>query len=321
MKSFLPIVFIALIFSVTAHAGAVNGEARAAAAPTLLLDGSKLKLGSSNVLVLDAMAGHPIYSKAADTVTPIASVTKLMTAMVVLDAGQPLDETVTVGMADLDLLRGSHSRLRLGSELSRREMLRLALMSSENRAASSLARHYPGGLEAFVAAMNKKAANLGMVHSHFSDATGLSSENVSTANEVALMVKAAAAYPLIRDATTTSSHYVEVQPTGALLGFSNTNSLVRGGEWDIQISKTGFIREAGKCLVMLTTIASRPIVIVLLDSVGKLTRIGDANRVKYWLETGEALPVIKAVKGVIRPKHASKPAVAKVAVAGPLPRT
>src|SRR5207237_4419015 len=175
-----------------------------------------------------------------------------MVAMVVIDSGQPLDEIVTVGNADLDLLRGSHSRLRLGSELPRCEMLRLALMSSENRAASSLARHYPGGFEAFVAAMNKKAADLGMTHTHFSDATGLSSENVSTANEVALMARAAAVYPLIRDATTTSSH-VEVQPAGTLLGFNNTNSLVRSGQWDIQLSKTGFIREAGKCLVMLTT--------------------------------------------------------------------
>ena len=324
MKTLLALVSIALIFTAEAFAATAGANPRAAGAPTLLLDGSKLKLASSNVLVLDATAGHPIYSKAADTVTPIASVTKLMTAMVVLDAGQPLDEIITVAIADLDLLRGSHSRLRLGSELSRREMLRLALMASENRAASSLARHYPGGLEAFVAAMNKKAADLGMVHTHFSDATGLSSENVSTANEVALMVKAAAAYPLIRDGTTTSSHYVEVQPTGTLLGFNNTNSLVRGGEWNIQVSKTGFIREAGKCLVMLTTIASRPIVIVLLDSVGKLTRVGDANRVKYWLETGEAMPVlraVKAVKGVIKPKHVTKTAVPKVAGTDPLPQT
>jgi serine-type D-Ala-D-Ala endopeptidase (penicillin-binding protein 7) len=161
--------------------------------------------------------------------------------------------------------------------------------------------------------MNRKAADLGMAHTHFSDATGLSSENVSTANEVALMVKAAAAYPMIRDATTTSSHYVEVQPTGALLGFNNTNSLVRGGEWDIQVSKTGFIREAGKCLVMLATIASRPIVIVLLDSYGKLTRIGDANRVKHWLETGEAMPVAKAVKSAIKPKRLSSTATPKMA--------
>jgi D-alanyl-D-alanine endopeptidase (penicillin-binding protein 7) len=314
MKTLLSVVFIALIYPAIAFAGT---DTSAQGAPTVLLDVSKLKLASSNVLVLDATAGHSIYSKAADTVTPIASVTKLMTAMVVIDAAQPLDEVVPIEIADLDLLRGSHSRLRLGMELPRREMLRLALMASENRAASSLARHYPGGFEACIAAMNKKAQDLGMVHTHFSDATGLTSENVSTANEVALMVKAAAAYPMIRDATTTSSHYVEVQPTGALLGFNNTNSLVRGGDWDIQLSKTGFIREAGKCLVMLATIASRPIVIVLLDSYGRLTRIGDANRVKYWLETGEAMPVVKAIKGVMKPKHLSSAATPKVAAAVP----
>ena len=317
MKTLLSIVFIALLFPAIASAGT---DTSAQGAPTVLLDVSKLKLASSNVLVLDATAGHPIYSKAADAVTPIASVTKLMTAMVVIDAAQPLDEVVPIEIADLDLLRGSHSRLRLGMELPRREMLRLALMASENRAASSLARHYPGGFDACIAAMNKKAQELGMVHTHFSDATGLTSENVSTANEVALMVKAAAAYPMIRDATTTSSHYVEVQPTGALLGFNNTNSLVRGGDWDIQLSKTGFIREAGKCLVMMATIASRPIVIVLLDSYGRLTRIGDANRVKYWLETGEAMPVVKAIKGVMKPKHLSIAATPKVAAVVPLAR-
>jgi serine-type D-Ala-D-Ala endopeptidase (penicillin-binding protein 7) len=315
MKNLLTLVFVALI--APAYAGAAT-ESQTPAAQNVLLDVNKLKLASSSVLVLDAAGGHPIYSKAADTVTPIASVTKLMTAMVVLDAAQPLDETIPIEMADIDLLRGSHSRLRMGMELPRREMLRLALMASENRAASSLARHYPGGFDACVAAMNKKAQELGMAHSHFSDATGLTSENVSTANEVALMVKAAAAYPMIRDATTTSSHYVEVQPTGALLGFNNTNALVRGGDWDIQVSKTGFIREAGKCLVMLANIASRPIVIVLLDSYGRLTRIGDANRVKYWLETGEAMPVVKvvkAIKGVIKPKQHAKAATPKLAAA------
>jgi D-alanyl-D-alanine endopeptidase (penicillin-binding protein 7) len=317
MKITLLIVFIALIAPATMAAGVDT----AAQVPSIVaLDVSKLKLASSNVLVLDAAAGHPIYSKAADTVTPIASVTKLMTAMVVLDAAQPLDENVPVEIADLDLLRGSHSRLRLGIELPRREMLRLALMASENRAASTLARHYPGGFDACIAAMNRKARDLGMAHTHFSDATGLTSENVSTANEVALMVKAAAAYPMIRDATTTSSAYVEVQPSGALLGFNNTNALVRGGDWDIQVSKTGFIREAGKCLVMLATIASRPIVIVLLDSYGKLTRIGDANRVKHWLETGEAMPVVKAVRNAAKPKHMSNASPTGVAVATPAHR-
>ena len=290
MKLGLTLVFAGLItFANSAVAGPEVGPG-VAIASTLLLDGSKLKLASANALVLDAGAGHPIYSKAADAVTPIASVTKLMTAMVVLDAAQPMDETLAVDIADIDLLKGSHSRLRLGSELSRREMLRLALMASENRAASSLARHYPGGHGAFVEAMNRKAQSLGMSNTHFSDPTGLSSENVSTANDLAKMVNAAAGYQLIRDFTTTSSHYVEVQPAGNVLGFNNTNSLVRGGQWDILLSKTGFIREAGKCLVMLANIASRPVVIVLLDSYGKLTRVGDANRVKHWLETGETLP-------------------------------
>jgi serine-type D-Ala-D-Ala endopeptidase (penicillin-binding protein 7) len=275
-----------------------------AARPSVLLDGTKLKLASANVLVLDADAGRAIYSKAADTVTPIASVTKLMTAMVVLDAAQPMDESLAVDVGDIDVLKGSRSRLRLGTELSRREMLRLALMSSENRAASSLARNYPGGTAAFVEAMNRKAQSLGMSNTHFSDPTGLSSENVSTANDLAKMVGAASGYQLIKDFTTTSSHYVEMQPNGNVLGFNNTNSLVRGGQWDILLSKTGFIREAGKCLVMLANIASRPVVIVLLDSYGKLTRVGDANRVKHWLETGESLPV-EAVAKRGKARHAT----------------
>jgi D-alanyl-D-alanine endopeptidase (penicillin-binding protein 7) len=182
-------------------------------------------------------------------------------------------------------------------------MLRLALMASENRAASSLSRHYPGGIAAFVLAMNRKAQALGMTYTHFSDPTGLSSANVATANDLARMVQAAAEYPVIREFTTTPSHYVEVQPTGQLLGFNNTNALVKNGTWDIQVSKTGFIREAGKCLVMLATIASRPVVIVLLDSYGRLTRIGDANRVKHWLETGEALPATVAAKPVAKSKR------------------
>ena len=290
MNNRLSIVLLGLIGLTGPVWAGTDDDVSAPATPNLTRDVTKLKLASANVLVLDATAGQPIYSKGADIVTPIASVTKLMTAMVVLDAHQSLDETLGVGVGDLDLLKGSHSRLGLGSELPRREMLRLALMASENRAASSLARHYPGGTEAFVEAMNRKAQSLGMTRTHFGDPTGLSSENVSTASDLARMVKAASGYELIRDATTTASHYVEVQPTGRILGYNNTNSLVRAGQWDIQVSKTGFIREAGKCLVMLATIASRPVVIVLLDSYGRLTRIGDANRVKHWLETGQALP-------------------------------
>jgi D-alanyl-D-alanine endopeptidase (penicillin-binding protein 7) len=318
MSTRLTIVFIGLIGFGTA-ALAAGEPVPPPSAATVTLDASKLKLGSANALVLDANAGQPIYAKGADTVTPIASVTKLMTAMVVLDAEQPMDETISVDIADVDLLKGSHSRLRLGAALPRREMLRLALMASENRAASSLARHYPGGTEACVEAMNRKAQELGMSHTHFADPTGLTSDNVSTASDLALMVKAAAGYELIRDATTTASHYVEVQPQGTVLGFNNTNSLVRAGQWDIQVSKTGFIREAGKCLVMLANIASRSVVIVLLDSYGRLTRIGDAIRVKHWLETGESLPVTKTVKtkrvkGTL-PQTSHAPAAAKVKAA------
>jgi D-alanyl-D-alanine endopeptidase (penicillin-binding protein 7) len=303
-------VFVGLLglaFSAWAETNA-SGPAAAGSGPTRNV--SKLKLASANALVLDAKADEPIYAKGADAITPIASVTKLMTAMVVLDAGQPLDEPISIGIGDIDVVKGTHSRLNLGNELPRSEMLRLALMASENRAASSLARHYPGGMEACVEAMNRKSLALGMTRTHFDDPTGLSSTNVSTASDLARMVKAAAEYDLIRQYTTTPSHYVEVQPTGRLLGFSNTNSLVRAGQWDITVSKTGFIREAGKCLVMLANIASQPIVIVLLDSYGRLTRIGDANRVKYWLETGQTLPASKAtprgaaakrVKGTLPP--------------------
>ncbi|HET9763345.1 MAG TPA: D-alanyl-D-alanine endopeptidase, partial [Casimicrobiaceae bacterium] len=287
---------IRLVFVLAGLVVAWPALATDASGGALSLDARKLKLASSNVLVLDAKDGEPIYAKGADEVTPIASVTKLMTAMVVLDAGQSLDERIGVGVGDLDLLKGTHSRLALGSELTRGEMLHVALMASENRAASSLCRHYPGGMEACVAAMNRKAQSLGMTHTHFSDPTGLTSENVSTAGDLALMVRAAATYPLIREATTTSSRYVEVQPTGRILGYNNTNSLVRSNRWDILLSKTGFIREAGKCLVMLANIASREVVIVLLDSYGKLTRIGDANRIKHWLETGQSLPAARVTK-------------------------
>jgi D-alanyl-D-alanine endopeptidase (penicillin-binding protein 7) len=263
-------------------------------------DPSRLRLSSANVVVLDAAEDRQIYAKAADEVTPIASVTKLMTAMVVLDGQQSLDAPLDIDMGDFDYLKNSSSRLRMGTTLPRREMLRLALMSSENRAASSLARHYPGGTPAFVTAMNFKAASLGLTHTHYSDPTGLSPENVSTASDLAKLVQAAAEYPLIREFTTTPSHLVEMQETGRMLGFNNSNALVKNQAWDITLQKTGYIREAGKCVVMLVNIASKPFVIVLLDSLGKYTRIADAQRVKHWLETGESLAMVpvKAVHAV-----------------------
>ena len=275
--------------------------ATAATAEQVTLDAAKLRLMSANVVVIDAGDGNRVYSKAADEVTPIASLTKLMTAMVVLDAQQPGDEALEIDMDDFDYLKGSRSRLRMGATLSRDEMLRLALMASENRAASSLARHYPGGSTAFVAAMNAKAASLGMSRTRYEDPTGLSPRNVSTANDLARLVRAASDYPLIREYSTTPEHLVEVQSTGQTLGFNNSNALVKSGTWDIQLQKTGYIREAGRCVVMLATIASRPMVIVLLDSIGKVARMGDAQRVKHWLETGEALPPPVTKRAVLKP--------------------
>jgi D-alanyl-D-alanine endopeptidase (penicillin-binding protein 7) len=283
----LPFVFAAFVALPTASA--------------VDLDAAKLRLSSANVLVLDAAEGKAVYAKAADEVTPIASLTKLMTAMVVLDARQSMDEVLSIDMEDFDYLKGSHSRLRMGAALTRAEMLRLALMSSENRAASTLARHYPGGMLAFVAAMNDKARSLGMTHTHYDDATGLSPRNVSTANDLAKLVRAAAEYEVIRDYSTTPSHFVEVLPSGQTMGFNNSNALVKNGAWDIQLQKTGYIREAGRCVVMLATIASKPMVIVLLDSFGKFTRVADAQRVKHWLETGESLPAT-AFKAVMKQK-------------------
>jgi len=256
-----------------------------------LRDPERLKLASANALVLDAKAGVPIYAKAPDEVSPIASLTKLMTAMVTLDGGQSLDELIEVDLGDLDYLKGTRSRLSIGTQLPRREMLRLALMSSENRAASALARHYPGGGDAFVAAMNAKARALGLARTRFEDPTGLSPRNVSTASDLATMVRAAAEYPLIREYSTTPSTYVEVDAGGRVLGFNNSNRLVASSNWEILLQKTGYIREAGRCLVMLANIASRPVVIVLLDSIGKHTRLGDAERVRHWIETGDALPL------------------------------
>ena len=305
MNMRLILVFSGLFSILTALPAVAQGP--------FVLDPGKLRLASANALVVDAIDNRAVYTKAADDVTPIASLTKLMTAIVTLEAAQPLDELLGIEMDDFDFVKGSHSRLRMGSELPRREMLRLALMSSENRAASSLARAYPGGTPAFVAEMNNKARMLGMTRTHYADPTGLSPDNVSTASDLALLVAAAAQYPLIREFSTTGSHYVELQPTGQWLGFNNTNNLVKNAQWDIQLSKTGYIREAGKCLVMLTTIGSRPFVIVLLDSAGRYTRLGDAHRVRHWLETGEMPPA------AVSKKTGAKPVKVKGHVAGSLP--
>jgi D-alanyl-D-alanine endopeptidase (penicillin-binding protein 7) len=245
-----------------------------------------LRLRSGAVLVLAQDSGMPLFAKNIDQVMPIASITKLMTAMVVLDSGLPLLETIDIDNSDVDRKKGSRSKLKVGTALMRAEMLKLALMASENRAAAALARNFPGGTAAFVIAMNQKAAELGMVNSHFEDPTGLTPDNVSTAEDLAKMVAAAHTYPLIREYTTSDSFKIESEDRRRhrLLSYVNSNRLIKSRQWDIGLSKTGYISEAGRCLVMQAMIADKPVIIVLLDSWGKLSRIADANRIKRWIE-------------------------------------
>ncbi len=249
-------------------------------------ESSRLALHSASALVIDQATGLPIVEKNPDAVTPIASISKLMTAMVVLDAKLDMQEVIAIGEEDVDSLKGTRSRLPVGTTMTRETAMLLALMSSENRAAHALGRHYPGGLAAFVAAMNQKARALGMSHTRFEEPTGLSSNNVSTANDLARMVTAATQYAEIRAFSTTAEARVDLN--GRLRDFGNTNALVKNDRWEIGVSKTGYIAEAGRCLVMQAQVAARGVIIVLLDSVGKMTRVGDANRIKRWMESADA---------------------------------
>jgi D-alanyl-D-alanine endopeptidase (penicillin-binding protein 7) len=249
----------------------------------LSLKASLLKVRSHVALVFDEQTQRPLYNKHGQAVVPIASITKLMTAMVVLDAHLDMDVKVSIEDDNLNKIKRAKSRLRVGMTLTRGEMLRLALMASANRAALALARSYPGGKPALVAAMNAKARALGMENTRFFEPTGLDSDNVSTAQDLVKMVTAAGKYNLIHQYTTTASLSVD-NLNGRTMRFGNTNPLVRNASWDIGLSKTGFINEAGQCLVMQATINHRPVIIVLLDSWGKRTRIGDANRIRQWME-------------------------------------
>ena len=239
-------------------------------------------LRSASAIVLDS-DGNLIYGKDVDTVRPIASITKIMTAMVILDARLDLDEKVTITKDDRDLIRLTGSRLEYGAALSRRELLLLALMSSENRAATALGRTYPGGMATFIHAMNEKAAKLGMGDSQFADPAGLKSENVSTAQDLATMIESASHYPLITQATTTQRKEVRPYSRRGPLTYGNTNRLLKNESWDIELSKTGYINEAGRCLIMQANIEGEEVSIVLLNSFGKLTPFGDSNRLRKWM--------------------------------------
>lgn len=243
------------------------------------------RLSAQSVLVLNGVTGEPIYQKRINQRQPIASISKLMTAMVLLDSGASLDEAVTVSNAEIDRVKHTTSRLAVGTTLSRKEMLLLALMSSENRAAATLARTaLPGGSRAFVARMNQKARSLGMTDTVFYDPTGLDMRNTSTARDLARMVKAAENYPLIREYSTTPRHDI-VSVSNRMLQYKNSNALVRQGDWDISVQKTGYIQEAGHCMVMKATVGSQPLIIVILSSGGGNARANDARAIKTWLES------------------------------------
>ncbi|WP_146127887.1 D-alanyl-D-alanine endopeptidase [Burkholderia gladioli] len=243
-----------------------------------------LALRSSVAYVVDQNNSEPLLDKNSRAVVPIASISKLMTAMVVLDSKASLDEQIAVTDEDRDYEKGTGSRLSVGSVLSREDMLHIALMASENRAAAALSRYYPGGRPAFIAAMNAKAKSLGMTDTHFENSTGLTSLNVSSARDLVKMIDAAYQYPLIRRFSTDRTYTVFTGKRS--LVYNSTNALVRNPSWDIGLQKTGFINEAGECLVMQTTIHGRPIVMVLLDSFGKYSRVADASRVRNWLDAG-----------------------------------
>ncbi len=247
-----------------------------------------LNLKSSVALVLDSETNEVLFSKNSEAILPIASLTKLMTAVVVTEAKLPLAEMLSVSQDDVDTEKGSRSRLKVGTQLSREEMLHLALMSSENRAAHALGRAYPGGLEAFVAAMNSKARELGMNDTHYVEPTGLSSKNQSSARDLATLVKAAHEHQIIRELSTSPEYQVEVG--NRPMQFRNTNGLVRNPQWEIGLQKTGYITEAGRCLVMQAKLAGRQLIMVFLDSAGKYSRIGDAERVRRWINEAPVAP-------------------------------
>ena len=252
------------------------------------------KLKSSSVLVVDQGDSSVLLSRHSDVPAPIASITKLMTALVVVDAKQPLNEPLEITDAERDLPKAGFSRLTVGTVLTRGDLMHLALMSSENRAAHALGNNYPGGMPAMVRAMNEKAAELGMTTAHFVDPTGLSSENVASPEDLSKLVIAASRHPIIREYSTDRHYAVHVHRH--LVEFRNTDNLVANPTWNIIVQKTGYIAEAGRCLVMEAVIEGRNVVIVLLDSFGKYTRVADAKRVKSWVEASATRPIAVSMR-------------------------
>ena len=272
-------------FAGSAHAD--DGDLQVSAEDIVRLNAKAPFLRSAAALVMDEREGVVLYSRHKDEQHPIASVTKLMTAMVTLDRHLPMDEVITITKEDRDRLRGSASRLAIGARLTRHDLLFAALAASDNRAAAALARTYPGGRRAMLSIMNEKARILGMRHTHYADPAGLNNDSVSTARDLATLVYAAIRYPQIREFTTTSEFTVTDLRRHKPIEFVNTNRLVRSSAWDINLSKTGYTDDAGNCLVMETVIGERPVIIVLLNSWGKLSKYGDSGRIRDWLLRNE----------------------------------
>ncbi|MEW7314179.1 D-alanyl-D-alanine endopeptidase [Buttiauxella gaviniae] len=249
------------------------------------------EIASGSAMIVDLQTNKVLYSSHPDLVRPIASITKLMTAMVVLDAKLPMDEMLSVDISQTPEMKGIYSRVRLNSKINRKDMMLLALMSSENRAAASLAHHYPGGYNAFIRAMNAKAKSLGMTHTRYVEPTGLSIHNVSTARDLSRLLIASKQYPLLGQLSTTKEDMATFANPPYTLPFRNTNHLVYNSKWNIQLTKTGFTNNAGHCLVMRTVINNRPVALVVLDAFGKYTHFADANRLRNWMETGKVTPV------------------------------
>ncbi|MFM5317118.1 D-alanyl-D-alanine endopeptidase [Aeromonas veronii] len=284
MRSLLPLLLGAVMLPATMDSAHANPFAASSKSSSGFLERRDVpNLSSAAFVVANHRTGEVISEHNGNRVMPIASLTKLMTALVVLDANLRLNEMLTVTNADIDRIKGTGSRLAIGSRLSRAEMLHIALMSSENRAASALARHYPGGQRAFVEAMNAKARMLGMWNTRYADSTGLNPRNVSTAQDLAKLAAAAASYPLIRQYSTDEQSYVRTNKRQ--LHYLNSNRLIREGQWEFTLSKTGYIREAGRCLVLGTKVNREPVIMVLLNAETTNDRVADAKRIKTWLES------------------------------------
>ena len=284
VKSHLSILGLFLVLT-GAAAPSIAAATESTSAPR---DTSQLHIASGSAMLVDLQTNKVIYASNPDVVVPIASVSKLMTAMVVLEAKLQMNEYIAVNISDTPEMKGVFSRVKLGSELTRHDMMLITLMSSENRAAATLAHHYPGGYVAFIAAMNAKAKSLGMMHTRYVEPTGLSMHNVSTARDLSKLLAAARQYPMLSQLSTTKEKTVAFRKPNYTLGFRNTVHLVNKDKWNIKITKTGFTNQAGHCLVLVTEMGNRPVSLVILDAFGKYTHFADASRIRSWIETGKS---------------------------------